>query len=162
MDHPVTTAEFKAAMASFAAGVTVITTVDASGQPFALTATAFASVSKAPPLCLVCVGYDAEAYPAIAQTGRFAVNMLSRGQQDLSARFATHGLDKFDGLVWTPGESTGCPILADTLAAVECTVSHALSAGDHAVFLGAIQRIALGSGDPLVYFRGGYCDLVRR
>ncbi len=162
MRQAVTTAEFKAAMASFAAGVTVITTVDAGGRPFALTATAFTSVSKHPPLCLVSVSHDAEAYPVIRASGRFAVNMLSRDQQDLSSRFATSGIDKFDGIPWSPGEATGCPILSDVLAAVECTVSDMLRAGDHDVFIGAMERVVLGSGDPLVYFRGGYCDLTRR
>jgi flavin reductase (DIM6/NTAB) family NADH-FMN oxidoreductase RutF len=162
MEHSVTTADFKAAMASFAAGVTVITTLDDSGRPFALTATAFASVSKNPPLCLVSVSHDAEAHPVISAMKRFAVNLLSRDQQGLSSRFATSGIEKFDGVAWTPGDATGCPLLAETLASVECTVSSVLTAGDHDIFIGAIQRIVLGSGDPLVYFRGGYCDVTRR
>ncbi len=156
----VTMADFKAAMATFATGVTVITTLDGAGQPAALTANAFASASKNPPLCLVCVSHDADAYPALLAAGRFAVNMLSREQRDLAARFATHGLDKFDGIPWSPGSATGCPLLPDVLAVVECIVTQRVPTGDHDVFVGAIQRIALGDGDPLIHFRSAYRDVT--
>lgn len=153
---------FTAAMGSFAAGVTVITTTDGSGQPFGLTATAFSSVSKQPPLCLVCVSMEAEARPVIRSSGRFAVNLLSAGQVALSARFARHGVDKFEGTVWTPGSVTGSPLLAEVLATVECTVHEALELGDHDVFVGRIVGVTVGPGEPLAYFRGRYAELVLR
>jgi flavin reductase (DIM6/NTAB) family NADH-FMN oxidoreductase RutF len=157
----VTTDEFKAAMASFAAGVTVVTTVDEAGVPFGLTATAFSSVSKDPPMCLVCVAHAAEAYPVIRQVGRFAVNILGRGQAEESERFSAHGIDKFAGVRWAPGAHSGCPLLAAAIASIECVVSTTVPAGDHDVFLGAIQEIRLlGNAEPLVYFRGRYRDLV--
>jgi flavin reductase (DIM6/NTAB) family NADH-FMN oxidoreductase RutF len=162
MSSSVTVADFKAAMGSFAAGVTVITAVDAAGTPFALTATAFSSVSKTPPLCLVCVSHEAEAYPVIAATGRYAVNLLAKPQEHLSNRFATHGIDKFDGVEWTRGEATGCPVLPNALASIECLVTQTVPAGDHDVFLGSIQRIVLGEGQPLVHFRAAYWDLSPR
>jgi flavin reductase (DIM6/NTAB) family NADH-FMN oxidoreductase RutF len=162
MGDPVTTDEFKAAMAAFGSGVTVITTVDAAGEPFGLTATAFSSVSKNPPLCLVCVAHSAEGYPVIRDVGRFAVNILARSQEDSSARFATHGIDKFAGVAWTRGGETGCPLLMGALASIECVVTATIPAGDHDVFLGAIQSIRVENGEPLVYFRGRYCDLISR
>ena len=57
----ITLDEFRAAMGSFPAGVTIITTQDSQGTPFGLTLTAFASVSKDPPLCLICVAHAADA-----------------------------------------------------------------------------------------------------
>lgn len=162
MDHAVTTDEFKAAMAEFSAGVTVITTVDPAGRPFALTATAFSSVSKNPPLCLVCVSHDADAYPAIRAVGRYAVNILSRTQDSLSTRFATHGIDKFAGVDWSPGEANGCPLLVGALATIECAVTATLPAGDHDVFLGSILGIQVNGGEPLVHFHSRYWDLAPR
>jgi flavin reductase (DIM6/NTAB) family NADH-FMN oxidoreductase RutF len=159
MRTSVSAEDFKAAMGSFASGVTVVATVDGDGQPFGLTATAFSSVSKAPPLCLVCVSLDAEAHPVIRATGRFTVNLLTREQEWISTRFATHGLPKFEGVDWVRGEATGTPILADALAAIECEVTTTIPAGDHDVFIGAIRRITLGSGEPLVHLRGQYRDL---
>lgn len=158
----VTVDQFRAAMGSFAAGVTVVTTVDPDGTPFGLTATAFSSVSRDPPLCLICVSHKADAYPVIVRTGRFAVNFLAADQEALSLRFATHGLDKFDGIAHRPGTAAGCPLLDGTLGSVECTVRGVHGAGDHDVFIAAIERVSVASGEPLVYFRGRYADLTQR
>lgn len=156
----VTESQFRAAMGSFASGVTVITTVDEASTPFGLTATAFASVSKTPPRCLICVSHGAEAHPVIVRVRRFAVNVLSTEQAELSPRFATHGIDKFEGIDWIAGAATGCPILAGALASVECAVVSSLSAGDHDIFLGAIEAVTIASVDtPLLYFRGAYREL---
>lgn len=159
---PVTDADFKAAMASFASGVVVVTTLDAAGTPFGFTATAFCSVSRNPPLCLVCPGHSAEALPALRAVRRFAVSILERAQEDLSTRFATHGIDKFDGVDWKPGNVTGCPILPGALCALECDTETSLRAGDHDIFVGRILSVEVGAGTPLVYFRGGYRELLTR
>lgn len=158
----VTDADFKAAMASFASGVVVVTTVDEAGTPYGFTATAFCSVSKNPPLCLVCPGHSAEALPVLRTVRRFAVSMLERRQEHLSTRFATHGIDKFDGVDFRPGQATGCPILSGALSTLECETETSLVAGDHDIFVGRIVRIEVGAGDPLLYFRGGYRDLFTR
>jgi flavin reductase (DIM6/NTAB) family NADH-FMN oxidoreductase RutF len=110
---------------------------------------------------LICVAYDADAYPALKETGRFAVNLLSRTQSDLSTRFATHGIDKFDGVSWTAGPETGCALLSGVLVSIECVVETVIPTGDHEVFIGGIRRIHAGtSDDPLVYFRNSYARLV--
>jgi flavin reductase (DIM6/NTAB) family NADH-FMN oxidoreductase RutF len=159
----VTDESFRTAMASFASGVTVVTTIDSRGRPFGLTATAFCSVSRDPPMCLVCVANDADPYPALKETGRFAVNVLASEQRELSVKFSTHGIDKFDGIAWSPGPETGCALLSGVVVSVECVVEHRLVAGDHEIFVGAIRRVHLGSAtEPLVYFRGRYSDVVAR
>lgn len=150
-------------MASFASGVTVVTTLDDDGGHFGMTATAFCSVSRTPPLCLVCVAHSADAYPALKRTKRFAVNVLARDQGELSVRFATHGIDKFQGVPWSPGEATGCAVLTGAVVTVECVVQSEMTAGDHDIFVGAIRRIHPGQAlEPLVYFRGAYADLLAR
>jgi flavin reductase (DIM6/NTAB) family NADH-FMN oxidoreductase RutF len=155
-------AEFRSAMASFAASVTVVTTQAEDGTPYGLTATAFSSVCRTPPTCLVCVGDDAEAAPVVARTGRFAVNVLSQDQVELSLRFATTGADKFGPTAHVPGPALGLPLLRDALAVFECVVSGQHRAGDHVVFFGELRSVAVREGAPLVYFRGRYADLVPR
>src|SRR5438445_80460 len=103
----VTAEQFKAAMGSFAAGVTIVTTIDAAGVPSALTATAFSSVSMKPPQCLVCIDKRARTYQPLLLKGHFAVNILKDNQQALSARFAAPVLDRFAGVRWRPGDVTG-------------------------------------------------------
>jgi flavin reductase (DIM6/NTAB) family NADH-FMN oxidoreductase RutF len=157
--NSITGDEFRAAMGSFASGVTIVTTLDSAEKPHGMTATAFCSVSKQPPLCLVCVSHKADAYPVLAGAGRFAVNFLSAEQEDLSTRFATHGLDKFENVAYRAGPLTGCPLLDGTLASVECGVQHVHCAGDHDVFIAEILGIVSVPGEPLVYFRGKYHKL---
>jgi flavin reductase (DIM6/NTAB) family NADH-FMN oxidoreductase RutF len=161
MPQTITDDAFKSAMASFASGVTVVTTVDGRGELFGLTATAFCSVSKSPPLCLVCVAKSADPYPALKETGRFVVNVLSEQQGELSVRFATHGIDKFAGVGWSAGPETGCAILSGSLISIECTVETIVEAGDHEVFIGRMQGIHQGTGlDPLLYYRGRYAEIA--
>jgi len=150
---------FRSLMGCFAAGVTVVTTVDADGVPFGLTATAFSSVSLAPPLALVCIGKDSGSYAQFAACSYFAVNFLAVGQADLSQRFASSGGDKFATLDWTRGDC-GVPILAGTIGFAECRLVHSYEGGDHTIFVGQIEAGAASDGTPLTYFRGAYRRLT--
>lgn len=150
---------FKAAMGSFAAGVTIITTIDPDGTPQAVTATAFSSVSMDPPLCLVCIDRRARTYRPLLLNGRFAVNILRAEQEWLSARFASSVADRFAEVAWIPGEITGCPLLEDALAWMECEVVEVHSGGDHDIFLGRPAAVEVSDGSPLVYWRGSYSSL---
>jgi flavin reductase (DIM6/NTAB) family NADH-FMN oxidoreductase RutF len=148
--------EFRAALGSFAAGVTIVTTIDPGGLPYGLTATAFSSVTLAPPTCLVCVSRDAEAHPVIERTARFGVNLLSAAQAGLSTRFATTGLDKFAAGEWTSGSTLGVPLLTGAVANLECRVTASHVIGSHSVFYGEIAAISVSDSAPLVYLRGRY------
>lgn len=159
MDPETTTEKFKAAMASFAAGVTIITTLDADGLPQAVTATAFSSVSASPPLCLVCIDKRGRAYQPLLLRGLFAVNILRAEQQWLSARFASPMANRFEGVPWTKGQVNGCPLIDDALAWMECEVVEVHSGGDHDIFLGRPQAVQVRDGSALVYWRGSYSSL---
>lgn len=152
-------ADFKAVMASFAASVTVVTTVDTEERPHALTATAFSSLSQEPPLCLVCVKRGSRAHEPMRVGRRFAVNILAAGQSAVSAHFAAPHADKFSGVEWAPGPATGCPLLPDALAWLECEVAEIFEGGDHDIFVGRLLATEVRDGEPLVYFRGRYATL---
>jgi flavin reductase (DIM6/NTAB) family NADH-FMN oxidoreductase RutF len=159
---PVSAEQFKAGLASFGAGVTVVTTLDADGKPAGLTVTAFSALSKNPPLCLVCIGHEADAYPSLRGATSYAVNVLAREQLDLAMQFATHGRDKFAGVDYRPGAVTGCPILSGVLSALECKIVSRVQSGDHDIVVGSIESVEAHDGEPLVYFRGRFHDLVTR
>jgi flavin reductase (DIM6/NTAB) family NADH-FMN oxidoreductase RutF len=158
--------DFRRVMSHFATGVTIITAWDADHRPTGLTASSFTSVSLHPPLILVCVSQGAQSYPAIKAAGRFAVNILSQGQESASRRFATStsapGDEKFAGLEYQPGP-LGLPVLSEALAHLECTVVHAYPGGDHTIFVAQVET-AESRGDagkePLLYFRGRYSRLL--
>jgi len=150
-----TPTEFRTALRSFAAGVTVVTTRDRDGRPSGLTASAFTSVSLVPPLVLVCVDHAATAHPDFREHGWFAVNVLRREQEALSRRFAVSGGDKFEGVAYREG-SSGLPLLEGTLASLECRLVEAHEAGDHTIFIGLVESATVKGGRPLIYFFSGY------
>jgi flavin reductase (DIM6/NTAB) family NADH-FMN oxidoreductase RutF len=152
--------DFKKVMASFAASVTVVTTVDDAGKLVGLTATAFSSLSMEPPLCLVCVDKRGASHDAIEANRRFAVSILASEQTELSNRFASRREDKFDGVAWRAGASTGCPLLDGAIATMECELIDVLPGGDHSIFVGKLVSTSVSEGAPLLYFRGGYRTLA--
>jgi flavin reductase (DIM6/NTAB) family NADH-FMN oxidoreductase RutF len=147
--------EFRRVLGHFAAGVTVVTTRGADGTPYGLTATAFTSVSLEPPLVLVCVDKRSESHPHFLASGVFTVNFLALDQEDISRRFAISGGDKFVGLASHAG-ATGAPVLADTLGHLDCRTTSVVDAGDHTIFVGAVEAGAAREAQPLLYFRGAY------
>lgn len=152
-------ADLRRVMGCFATGVTIVTTRQADGAPCGLTASAVTSVSLLPPLVLVCVDKESETYPYFSTSGVFAVNILTDRQQDVAARFAVSGGDKFAGVPHRIG-MTGAPVLEEHLAYVECRIAHAHEGGDHTIYVGHVEAGGVAAGRPLLYFRGAYGALA--
>ena len=152
--------EFRRALGHFATGVTVVTTCDADKRPAGLTASAFTSVSLNPPLILVCVDHQAQSYPSLRDSGRFAVNILTAGQEAISRRFASTQTDKFNGVAYHVSD-LGLPLLDEALARIECRTVSSHVEGDHTIFVGRVERIDVGAGEPLLYFQGRYARLAK-
>ena len=162
MADAISSEDFKACMSNFASGVTIVTTVDQDGTPWGLTVSAFSSLSLDPPLCLVCIARRPGSLEAFRTNRRFAVNMLSDKQEEISNRFASRHTDKFADTDWKPGPVLGCPVFADVLAWTECEVTEVLPGGDHDIFVGQLGTVEAGTGQPLLYFNGAYGDLTSR
>ena len=145
-------------MGHFATGVTVITTKDLSGTPFGLTVNSFTSLSLDPPLVIVCVDKTVDCYNCFDESKVFAVNVLSEDQEELSRRFATKGIEKFEGLKWRMGDH-GSPLLDSVVATIECKVSSSYKGGDHTIFLGEILNATAKGDRPLLFFKGKYQHL---
>lgn len=144
------------ALGCFGTGVTIVTTLDSSGDPVGLTANSFTSVSLDPPLLLVCLAKSAGSLPAFEAAATFAVNVLHIGQQVVSGRFASRGEDRFTATDWERWD-TGAPIIQGSLASFECRKHDWIDAGDHVILLGRVERVRFEPRrDPLLYFRGRY------
>jgi flavin reductase (DIM6/NTAB) family NADH-FMN oxidoreductase RutF len=157
----VSAAELRHAMGHFATGVTVVTSVDAAGEPVGTTANAVSSLSLDPPLLLVCFDLASVTLKAVHHHSAFAVNVLAAPQQHLSRNFARRGLAAvWDEVTHRPGPH-GCPRLDGVLAALECSVEHYLPGGDHEIVIGRVHDVAICGDDaaPLLFWRGGYVSL---
>ena len=145
--------DFKRAMGQFASGVTVVTTKHGD-TPIGITASSFTSLSLNPPLVLVSLDKKLFTHNVIAESGVFAVNVLSARQWELGMRFA--GMkpeikDRFAGLK-TRTAITGSPIFPESLAWVDCTVWNMYDGGDHTIFVGEVKDLSVSDADvPLLY-----------
>jgi flavin reductase (DIM6/NTAB) family NADH-FMN oxidoreductase RutF len=153
--------QFRTALSRFASGVTVVTTQDAERRPLGLTVSAFCSLSLDPPLVLVCIDRAAYLHAAFQASGVFVVNVLSAEQEALSRLFASREPDKFAGIGFHTGLE-GVPVLADTLATIECRLKQAYEGGDHTIFVGEVENTNVrDDAHPLLYYRGGYANLEK-
>ena len=151
---------FRSVMGHFATGVTVVTVGTPEG-PVGMTANAVCSLSLEPLLLLVCFDNGARTLRVVRDTGRFGVNVLAAGQEDLARLFASKApeSEKFAGVQHTVHE--GIPVIEGTLAWVGCTLDRVIPGGDHTIGIGAVQAAETGNrGDPLVWFRGTYGGLA--
>jgi len=151
---------FRKVMGHFATGVTVVTTLEGD-RPQGITVNALSSVSLDPPLVMVALDRRRYITPIVRAAGRFAVNVLSEGQQALSDCFAGAPVepdrDGFCGASWTPGED-GLPILDGAIASLECEVVHTYRAGDHDLFIAQVHALTNEELHPmpLLYYRRRY------
>jgi flavin reductase len=154
-----TSKDFRAAVGSFATGVTVITTYGEQ-HGYGMTANAFSSVSLDPPLVLVCVISPSEGCDHIERNGCFAVNILAADQEPLSRYFASRdrprGRDAFREVSHRRGAS-GSPIIDGALGYLDCQLHTRHPAGDHQIFLGEVLELGCAvDGQPLLFHGGRY------
>ena len=151
--------EFRKAMGTFATGVTIIT-LDLEGEVHGMTANAFASVSLDPPLVLVCVDHSARTHAHLHAKKRFGVNILAEGQRVISEYYArpvhVHGRAEEEAGARFERTAKGTPILHGALAYLECRLQSAQDAGDHTIFIAAVEDVVVRQGEPLLFFRGKY------
>ncbi len=152
---------FKQALQRWASGVTVVTTHSRSGGLKGMTVTAFSSVSLEPPQILVCLNNSADTGEGIAESGSFAVNVLCSNQQDVSNQFAggSSQEDRFATNAWKSG-LTGAPLLENSLVSIDCSVIDQVRAGTHWIIIGEVQDVICRQGQPLLYYRSAYRQLV--
>lgn len=147
---------FRHVMGRFASGVTVVTAAS-GGEVRGMTANAFMSGSLNPPLMLVSVSQRAAMHSHLLAAGRFAINILGAGQQEIATHFAGRSLPSYApefvyvGGIPTLG-SVAAVITAETVATHEC--------GDHTIFVGHILTMSADDSPPLVYHAGKFGALA--
>ncbi len=155
--------QFRQVMRRFPTGVTLLTSRD-DQRVHGMTANSFTSVSLDPTLVLVCVKKNSRTHDFVLRANRFALNILSEHQAYLAQRFAHQSVmpaEPFADIAFHT-DATGAPILDDCIAYVDCRVAAAHDAGDHTIFIGAVQAAGFGSArdeQPLIWLDGKYTSL---
>lgn len=148
----------KEALRLFTYGLYAVTTGTVDDVS-AFTANWLSQVSFEPPLVAVSVQNDSHSLPIILRTGHFAVSVFDDTQRELAGRLGktyAKSPDKAQGLTYLSG-ATGCPLLQDALASVECQVESHLPAGDSTIVLGRVVHVvAHRQGQPLTMRAAGF------
>jgi flavin reductase (DIM6/NTAB) family NADH-FMN oxidoreductase RutF len=156
--HEVEPDQFRAVMGNFATGVTVVTAMGDDG-PVGMTANAVASLSLDPLLLLVCFANGARTLPVVRARRRFGVNVLGSHQQDLARLFASKAPEQEKFADVSHSVNDGVPVIDGALAWVACTLERLIGGGDHTIGIGAVTAAETASGEPLIWYRGGYRPL---
>lgn len=152
--------DFRTVLGSYPTGVCVVTAQDEAGRRSGLVVGSFTSISLDPPLVGFFPDKRSSTWPAIEQVGRFCVNVLGADQIALCQRFSAKGDDKFAELAHGVSPS-GQPLLDDAVAWIDCTIDRVIEVGDHWFVVGAVEALGAQDGrNPLLFFKGGYHDVV--
>lgn len=156
--------EYRAAMGSFASGVTVITTqtttAEGLAEPVGFTCQSFYSVSIRPPLISFSIARTSRSLAFLRLRAPMVVNFLSAEQQHLSAQFARSGTDKWRDVEWSDSEHNGAPLLHGVTGWVAGRIEREIEAGDHVIFLVDVDAVSADPArDPLLFYRGAYREL---
>ncbi|MFC1480660.1 flavin reductase family protein [Candidatus Neomarinimicrobiota bacterium] len=133
----------KQVLRHFSYGVYIATTADRDAMAGA-TVTWVSQASFEPPLIMMAARADGKFYDLLTKTGKFALHVLRRDQRHIAAKFfrpASLIEGKLSDNDFTIGEQTGCPILTDAPAWLECVVTDTVVRGDHTIVVGEIVAL---------------------
>ena len=152
----------RAAARLFASGVTVAAARH-DGRIHAIAATAFCSLSLAPPLVLLAVNHGGQLVDLAMGAGHVGISVLSEEQREVSEWAASPGRVPGPTLPYpTESARTGAPLLAGAIAWFDCEVRDVTRWGDHVVIVGlVVDAWAAEGAAPLLYFDREYHALGR-
>ncbi len=148
----------------YPSGVSIVTAADPDGFS-GVTVSAFSYVSLDPLLVLVALGNESQTGERIRSSRAFGVSMLTNRHRFLADRFAGRAplVDRRFADVPHILCVTGAPLLAESIAWLDCRLEAIHSGGDHMIYIGAAVKVGHGNGDetdPLVYFDSAYRRLA--
>jgi flavin reductase (DIM6/NTAB) family NADH-FMN oxidoreductase RutF len=141
---------FKSVFRHHPAGVAVITFTH-GGTPYGFTATSVISVSANPPVLTFSIDSSSSSWPALAEAETLVVNFLAAAQVEVSARFATRGIDRFAEGGWSL-LPTGEPVLDGSPSWIRGRIVQRTAIGrSFLVSVLALEALESGHASPLVY-----------
>jgi flavin reductase (DIM6/NTAB) family NADH-FMN oxidoreductase RutF len=139
----------------------VITALD-EDRPTGMVVGSFTSVSLDPPLVGFFPDRKSTSWPLIEKAGHFCVNVLASDQADVCRAVTAKGDQKFVGVDYIVSDHN-LPIIADSIAAIECRLYSVTEAGDHWFVLGEVLRMeAVREDDPMLFHKGRYGGFAER
>ena len=140
-------------LGKYSTGVTVVTSIDNDRNPIGMTVNSFTSVSLLPALVLWCIDKKQPSYNSFMNAEGYAVNILSKDQNDICYKFASQLDNKFQNVDWKISEN-GFPLVKNSLAWFDCKKWNYYSGGDHQILVGEVTSFDSFELEPLTYWNG--------
>ena len=139
-------------------GVSVVV-ADNGARRAGLTVSSLVSLSLEPPLIGISLSLSASLYEVLDEAGEWAVSLLARDQGHIGRHFARSvpPIALWDGISVRDDDSR---LLTGAVGWIVARTVEKLPVGDHAFFVGEIERLEQGGGaGSLVYVESGYVPL---
>ena len=140
-------------LGKYSTGVTVVTSIDNDRNPIGMTVNSFTSVSLLPALVLWCIDKKQPSYNSFMNAEGYAVNILSKDQNDICYKFASQLDNKFENVDWKISEN-GFPLVKNSLAWFDCKKWNYYAGGDHQILVGEVTSFDSFELEPLTYWNG--------
>lgn len=155
-DAEITASRFREVLGQYPTGIAVVAACDADGAPVGMVVGSFGSVSLDPPLVAFMPDKKSSTWDKLQKLDGYCVNVLGAHQLDVCRDLASKRPDKFASVAWERSAS-GNPVIAGSIALIECVKEAVHEAGDHFIVLGRVVSLAVGEPHgPLLFHRGGY------
>ncbi|MBK6729600.1 MAG: flavin reductase [Bacteroidetes bacterium] len=148
-------------MRLWASGVVVVCSTHKKMQS-GMTVSAFASITLDPPHVLVCINKNAGTLELIRKSKKFSVSILGEDHLDISKQFSgekilPEGKDRFHNIA-TFTATTGCPILQESIAWLDCEVFQIRNMSTHVIVGGQVLNTGQTNhqAKPLLYYDRNY------
>lgn len=137
------------AMARLSYGIYIVTTIKGE-EKHGMIASWVSQVSHTPPLVMVAIRKNRRVHPIVKEAGGFALHVLDLEDKQTIGRFKLPSPEqRFQGADCVTLE-TGCPVLKDKLAYMDCKLMTTVDAGDHTIFIGEVLAAnAAREGTPM-------------
>jgi len=136
------------ALAALTTGIYVLTVRDGDRR-HGMSSSWVTQVSGDPPLLMASVDRRHFTHDILARSGRFALNIVGERGRRLEDYFysaASRRPDNLDAVAWDDSPD-GLPLLRDAMVSLECRVGQAVEAGDHTLFVAAVERVTWHADD---------------
>ncbi len=114
-------------------------------QPQGLLVSWVSQVSGQPPMVMTALRHNRACLPALRECGRYALNLLPAGTDELRGQLARPAAQRWQGLAVREGP-LGLPVLEAAAGAICCRVKEAWRPGDHDLLLGHIEDVVWRAG----------------
>jgi len=130
------------ALAALTTGIYVLTVRDQRCR-HGMSSSWVTQVSGNPALLVAAVARGHLSHAMIARAGCFALNVLGQRGRHLEDYFYSPASRHADNLatIATDDSPDGVPLLRDAMASLECRVRDRHVAGDHTLFVAAVERV---------------------